>query len=390
MLILLLQTGCWNAREIDELAFVMGIALDKTQNNEIKVTVQIAKPDTHSKTPSGGGGGPEKERPFWVASSTGKTIFEAIRNMAAFSSRRIFWSHIKVIIIGEELAKSDIIEIFDFFGRNPELRLRTWIAVAPGEAGKLMEVVPVMERDPALALERVIDHRNLTGKAYGIMLKDFLEDYLSPDVYPAASRIVLGESSGMPVLVLKGAAIFAEEKMAGWLDDQETRGLLWLKQRMRSSIMVVNCPFEGLPLSIEITGNKAKYTSQLEEGRVRFDIQVKTSGNLTEKSCLTDYNDPENLKVLETTLAEAVNADIQSTINAAQQRWGIDFLGLGQIAHQQHRKGWPEISGQWTNMFKETEISVLVDAEIPNVALFGRPLQPKKPRTNSTEFGGGF
>jgi spore germination protein KC len=296
MLILLLQTGCWNAREIDELAFVMGIALDKTENNEIKVTVQIAKPDTHSKTPSGGGGGPDKERPFWVATSTGKTIFEAIRNMAAFSSRRIFWSHIKVIIIGEELAKSDIIEIFDFFGRNPELRLRTWIAVAPGEASKLMEVVPVMERDPALALERVIDHRKLTGKAYGIMLKDFLEDYLSPDVYPAASRIVLGESAGKPVLSLKGTAVFAERKLAGWLEDQETRGLLWLKKRMSSSIMVVNCPFDGLPLSIEITGTSVKYVSGIEDGRPWFNIQVKASGNLTEKYCLTDYNDDQNLK----------------------------------------------------------------------------------------------
>jgi spore germination protein KC len=242
-----------------------------------------------------------------------------------------------------------------------------------------------MEKDPSLALERVIDKRQLTGKGYGIMLKDFLDDYLSPDVYPVASRIVIGESSGRPVLALKGAAVFAEEKMAGWLEEQETRGLLWLKQRMRSSVMVVNCPFDGLPLSIEITGTSVKYVSGIEDGSPWFNIKVKASGNLTEKSCLTDYNDPQNLKALEDALAGAIEADIRSTIIAAQQRMGFDFLGLGRVVNRQHSKEWSEISGQWSNMFKETEINVLVDAEIPHVALFGRPLQPKKTRTFSTE-----
>ncbi len=138
---MLLQTGCWNAREINELAFVLSIALDKTDDG-FKITAQFAKPDIYSKKPYGGGD--DKGKSFWVLSSTGKTIFEAIRNMASISSRRIFWSHIKVIIISEELARSNTLEIFDFFSRNPELRLRTLVSVTPGEAGKLYEIIPEM------------------------------------------------------------------------------------------------------------------------------------------------------------------------------------------------------------------------------------------------------
>jgi spore germination protein KC len=153
-MIVLLQTGCWNAREINELAFVLSIGLDKTDDG-FKVTAQIAKPATFSKSPTGGGT-TEREKPFWVVSGTGKTIFEAIRSMASISPRRIFWAHIKVIIISERLAKESTLEILDFFSRNPELRLRTLVAVTPGEAVKLYEATPMMEKDPALHLEKII------------------------------------------------------------------------------------------------------------------------------------------------------------------------------------------------------------------------------------------
>lgn len=200
-------TGCWNAREINELALVLSVALDKNDDG-FKVTAQMAKPETYSKTPSGGGGGTEKEKPFWIISGTGKTIFDAVRNMASISSRRIVWSHIKVIIIGEELAKNDIQEIFDFFSRNAELRFRTWIAVTPGEAGKILEIVPIMEKDPSLNIEKITEKTNLIGSACGIMLKDFLEDYMDPYLNPVASRIVLTKQDSKPTVKLEGGTVF--------------------------------------------------------------------------------------------------------------------------------------------------------------------------------------
>ncbi|HEX3012265.1 MAG TPA: Ger(x)C family spore germination protein, partial [Syntrophomonadaceae bacterium] len=69
-------SGCWDAEEINELGFVLSVAIDKAEDG-YKVTAQIAKPETYSKTPSGSGGGSQKEKPFWLVSATGKSIFEA-------------------------------------------------------------------------------------------------------------------------------------------------------------------------------------------------------------------------------------------------------------------------------------------------------------------------
>lgn len=376
---MLLQTGCWNAREINELAFVLSICLDKSDDG-FKITAQFAKSDIYSKTPSGGGSG-EKGKSFWVLSSTGKTIFEAIRNMATMSSRRIFWSHIRVIIISEELASQNTLEIFDFFSRNPELRLRTLVAVTPGEAGQIFQVIPEMEKDPAIYMEKIIQNKNLTGKAYEIMLKDFLEDYLDPNVGPVVSRIVPDKSGSEPVLKTKGAYVFDKNKLAGSLNEEETMGLLWLKNEMNTPVMVVNCPYDDLPVTLEIKKAKSSFTSYFKNGTPYFTIKVNTSAGINEQACITDFNDPEKLDELKKELESSIKKDIQSAITAAVDL-GVDFPGLSRIFHQQHKNEWHQISGEWNEHIKNIQVKIIVKAEIPNMSL-AKPLVPiKTPNEN--------
>lgn len=369
-----LQTGCWNAREINELAFVLSIGIDKADDG-FKVTAQIASPETYSKTPSGTAAG-EKKKPFWMVSSTGKTIFEAIRNMASISSRRIFWSHIKVIIIGEQLARSNTLEIFDFFSRNPELRLRTLVAVTPEEAGKVLEVVPKMDKDPAIYLEKIIENKNLTGKSYGIMLKDFLEDYLDPNVGPVTSRIILDKSKLEPVLKTSGAYVFDGDKLTAPLKEENTRGLLWIRNKMNDSIMVVDCPYDDSPTTLEIKKAKSSFKSYLDNEVPHFTINVNVDAVLTEQSCLTDFNDKQKLGELEKALESDIRKDIESTIAMAKDL-KVDFLGLSRIMHRQHRSEWHQISSNWNKLFRNTEVTVAVKVDINHVSL-AKPLEPIK------------
>lgn len=369
----LLLTGCWNAREINELGFVLSIGIDKTEDG-FKVTAQMASPETFSKSQSGSGG--SQTKPFWIITSSGKTIFEAIRNMASISSRRIFWAHIKVIVISEELARSNTLEIFDFFARNPELRLRTLIAVTPEEAAKIIEVVPEMEKDPALYLEKIIENNNLTGKSYSIMLKDFLEDYLNPNVGPVTSRIILDKSKTSPVVKTSGAYVFDGHKVTASLNEEETRGLLWIKNKMKGSIMVVYCPEDNKPVTLEIKGAKTSYKSYLDKGIPHFTIKVKVNANITEQSCLTDFNDQQELIKLTKALETAIYKDIQSTVTTAKNL-SIDYPSLCRILRRQHDKEWKQISSNWNKIYRDIEVTINVEANINHVSL-AKPLEPIK------------
>lgn len=374
LILSVLQTGCWNAREIDELGFVLSVGLDKIDSG-FKVTVQMASPETYSKTPSGSGT-VQKPKPFWVVTSTGKTIFEAIRNMASISSRRIFWPHIKVIIISEQLARSNTLEIFDFFSRNPELRLRTLVAVTPEEAGKIIDVVPEMEKDPATYLEKIIRSNNLTGKSYSIMLKDFMEDYLDPNVGPVTSRIIFDKSKSEAVLKTSGAYVFDGSKLTAPLREDQTRGLLWIKNKMNDSTMVVNCPYDNMPVTLEIKKAKSSIKSYLDNEVPHFTINVNVSAIITEQACLTDFNDKQNLNELSRALETAISRDIQRTITTAKDMQ-IDFPGLSRIFHRQHKEEWHQISSKWNKLFRNTEVTIDVKVNIHHVSL-AKPMEPIK------------
>lgn len=367
----LLQTGCWDAREIDELAFVLSIGLDKAEDG-FKVTAQIASPDTYSKTPSGSGN--QKAKPYWIISGTGKTIFEAIRNMSAVSSRRIFWSHIKVIVIGEEMARSNTLEIFDFFSRNPEIRLRALVAVTPGEAAKTIDIIPETEKDPSLYMEKIIENRSLNGKSYMVMLKDFLEDYLDPNVGSVTSRITLDKSKSPHFLKSSGAYIFHGGKMSGSLTEGETRGLLWIKNQMKDSIMVVNCPYDYKPVTLEIKKAKTSLKGNLHDGIPNFKIEVSVYANITEQSCYTNFNDVQKLNKLERAMEVSIAKDIKSTVTAAKNEQ-IDFIGLSRTLHSQHKDEWHKISSNWNELFKTSEVNIAVKVDIRHVSL-AKPLQP--------------
>lgn len=374
MMLMLIQTGCWNAREINELAFVLSIGLDKAGDG-FKVTAQIARPDIHSKTPSGGGG-TEKQKPFWTVSSTGKTIFEAIRNMASISSRRIFWSHIKMIVISEQLARGNTLEIFDFLSRNPELRLRTLVAVTPGEAGKLLEFEPMMEKDPSVYMEKLTEHKNLTGKAYSIMIKDFLEDYLDPYAGPVTSRIFIDTSEPEPALKIDGAYVFDGNRLAGSLNSEDTRGLLWIKGKIDDSVMVVDCPYDGLPVTLEIKSAKTNTECYMDNGIPYFTIKISATANLTEQGCTTDFNNPQILEGLKSTLESAIRKDILSTVTMAQTM-DVDFLGFSRKLHSQQKDEWHQVSVNWHELFKSAQVNVIVKADIPGMSL-AKPLVPLK------------
>lgn len=371
--------GCWDANEINELGFVLSVAVDKA-GDSYKVTAQIAQPNSYSKTPSGGSTQTGNAKPFWVISATGESIFQAIRNMAAIAPRRIFWAHIKVIIISEQLARSDIHDLLDFLTRNPELRLRTLLAVTPGEAGKLLEIVPLMEKDPATDLEMIIENRNLTGKGYRNMLKNFLEDYLDPNANPVVPRILISKSENNPVLELNGAAVFQNSKMAGWLDGKETRGLLWVKNETQSTIMVVNCPYDGQPITVEIKSGETSFQSSIENGIPYYQIKVKATGNLVEQGCTTDFTDPQALHELERTLASAIKSDIQSTLTAAQNL-RVDFLGLEEVLHRQHKKEWMQLSENWSEVLPELIFQIDVKAKIPSLSVLAKPMAPNPRHT---------
>lgn len=156
-------TGCLGKREINDLAMVMAVGIDKGENGQVKITTQIVRPaDSRGSTgaPSGQTGDP-----IWSATAESETLFDAIRNLSTFSSRRVFWAHNYAIVINEDYAREGIGDVVDFFTRNPELRMRTWVMVTPDEASKLVSTITGLEVIPGEALNKLFRYNRISVQA---------------------------------------------------------------------------------------------------------------------------------------------------------------------------------------------------------------------------------
>lgn len=79
-----LLSGCWNRRELNELGIVLGLGIDKA-DDEYLVTLQVVNPgEVASKTGSG------QRTPIVVFQEKGENLFEAIRRVTTNSRENVF------------------------------------------------------------------------------------------------------------------------------------------------------------------------------------------------------------------------------------------------------------------------------------------------------------
>ena len=188
LLVISLLSGCLGREEIDDLAMVMSVGIDKDNNGKVLVTTQVARPaDARGNAGAGGGTG----EPIWTAVGEGNTIFEGIRNLARFASRRVYWGHNMVIVMSEEVARDGIVDIIDFFTRNNELRMRTWIVVAEGKANEIISTKTGLEVIPGNSIDLLFRFSPIIAEAPKSNVMSLAAGYVGEHVEPYLATVRL-------------------------------------------------------------------------------------------------------------------------------------------------------------------------------------------------------
>lgn len=370
-LILATTAGCGPV-QINELAIVTAVGLDVGEKDgSYRISAQIVRSaDARGQTgaPSGGTG-----EPIYSIAAEGETIFEAIRNLARFSSRRVYWAHNFVIVINEKLARRGIGEIIDFFTRNPELRMNTWVVVTSNSAGEVVSTVTGLEVVPGQAIDKLFRYNRIVGEAPSTNMMRLFEVYMSKTSHPVLARVELknrGISNKKPMefgslkqVELSGSAVFRKDKMAGWLTTDETKGLLLLIESIDSSIVSVACPRNPAErVTLEVDKQQVRVTPSLKDGKPKFNIHVKAKASLVETGCSVSFNAMRD--ELEAELQKTIKAQLEAVLDKAQHKFRVDFLKLGQVFNNRYPKQWKSFEGRWDEIFAESEVDISLDVKI--------------------------
>jgi spore germination protein KC len=386
LLILIFLTGllggCWDRRELAELAIVLGAGVDRTSEGRIRLTVQIARPSAFF-APGGGGGGGGGEAPgSWVVWAEGETIEDAGRHLTLKVPREIYWGHSIILVIGEDMARKGTRLVTDFFHRNRQPRETTWLMVAKGEAKDFLEAYSALEKTSAQAAGFLA--RMKIG--YSVQSREFAEMLASKGVQPVATRVEVKragitpgpggekEPSKQKQVVLTGVAVFREDKLIGWLDENETRGLLWLKgEVIRRDVVVVPTPGEpAAEASIKIRRAKTTIMPDYDGARPRFNVIIEAEGDMLEQQSREDLATPEKIKALEGAMAGEIRKKATGALEKAQRVYGVDIFGFGDAFHRKYKKEWRKLKNRWDREFTRAEVNISVKARVRDTGLLTR------------------
>ncbi|MFC0211520.1 Ger(x)C family spore germination protein [Paenibacillus chartarius] len=241
LLPLLAVGGCWDKKELNDLAVVMGVGIDKDPRGGIYVTAQVIKPPAKQGGTAGG-----SALPTWSLSERGNTVMDAIHNLNEISPRRLYWSHMQIIIFNEEIAKEGIAPYMSWFSRDPESRTGTYMAVTRGKAADLLNTKIELGNVPAKTMADLIQTASLRQLPTRKMtLRDFTSYLATPGLSPTMDVIDIEYVRGKAeTYVVADVALFKGDRLVGYMKKPDKMGIDMALREYRNALIKGSCPGE--------------------------------------------------------------------------------------------------------------------------------------------------
>ncbi|MEH7073519.1 Ger(x)C family spore germination protein [Neobacillus drentensis] len=364
-------SGCWNRRELNELAIVAALAIDKTGDNYL-VTAQVIDPGQVST--NGGGGG---RAPVTTYSEKGKHIFEAVRRMTTITPRKLYFSHLQMLVISEEVAREGMNNTLDFLTRDPEFRKDFYIVVSRElNASQILKNLSPIEKIPAQKMRSSLEtSQKAWAPTIAIQMDELISSLTSDGSNPVLTGITIkGEGDDGQTLQnveriepfarlkYKNIAVFKKDKLIGWLNEKESKGYNYIKDKVENTVGPIPCEKKG-ELIIEVIRSKTKVKGKFINGKPTIDIQIRSEANIAEVACQIDLTDPNAIRKIEKK-TDKVNINILKTSIARAKKLGVDIYGFGEVIHRTDPKAWKSLKKNWNQEFTHLPITIHSDFKI--------------------------
>lgn len=373
LLIQLFVTGCWSRRELNDLAIAVGIGIDKI-GDQYQVSAQVVLP---SQIAGSKGGSPQS--PVNLYKATGNTVYEALRKITTLSPRKIYISHLRILVLGEALAKEGISDVLDFMSRDTETRNDYFIVVAKNaKAEDALKILTSLEKIPAVRLYSSLEtSEKQWAPTSTVTLGTLITELVSKGKDPILTGVVINgnvdvgqtqknvETVDSPTeLKYSGLAVFKEDKLIGWLNPEESKVYNYLTNKVKSTIFYIQCP-EGKKVSLDVFEARSKIKGSMHNDKPEISIEQHIESDIGEVQCRNlDLTNPKTITELEQIANQKVVHLFETTIKRVQQEYKSDIFGFGEIIHRSDPQAWKKLKDNWDQTFVNLPVSVKTDIKI--------------------------
>lgn len=353
---LLMLTSCWNYREVNDLAIVIGAAIDKGMTENYLLTVELLEV----------GGGQDTEVTSKALSVEGETVFDAVRKLISIERKRGYWGHIRALIVSEEIAAEDLTQVIRFFRQDAETSGDLHIIISKGcRAEDILHADIPHGTDISTSLAQCLESSRFLSKSPSTPLFKLSQE-LKSLISPTLPVVTLIKLKDMTIPVLSGAAVFHNKKLAGYLDGEETKAMLFLKDEIKGGVLVTRK--DPALLSLEILENNTKIKTRNDGKQLALDITVETKAAINEVTCNIEFSDPTVFDEIQRLAEEQLGKKLEDVIDKARSL-RADIFGFGQKIYENNPRKWAEISGNYDEEFTNIRVNIDVNVDIVNTSI---------------------
>lgn len=377
VLILLSLTGCWSNKEIEDLGLIVGTSLDleKQEGDQEESAVQAGRHPhrdrititnqfvTAETTGKGTKTGSTQQKAYNNVSETGDAILPTLRNMVLRIDKRAFAEHSKVIIIGEDLARTlDLQKILDFFNREQEMRPSGLLLIAQNRASKILESKKPMDI-PAFQLVEMTHGHGRTTK----ILPPTTLTKIEGKLHSGASFLLQNVVSTNGEIKFSGAAVIEGKtrKLRGFLNEKEIEGLAWITGKGKGGLVKSVDKKTGQPIIYEVLSMKSNIKPHVDGNNISFDIKIESEGRIAEHWVVSEKTiETEFIKRTEKAIEEEVERLVENVLDKIQHEYKADVSGFGNKLRIKYPHIWKTAKKDWDQTFSEVPIKYEVKITI--------------------------
>ncbi|MDD2377600.1 MAG: Ger(x)C family spore germination protein [Bacilli bacterium] len=377
--IVFLVTGCWNYRELNNLALVSAIGIDE-KDGLYNVSVQIMDPTQQSG--SNNSSSSIEATPIDVHQAQGKTILEALNNIVLEEPKELFFGHTDLVVISDSLAKKGIEDFIDYLLRDRESRKIFPVAIVKNS--NAIDIIKLVTPIEVISAKSISYSLNSVKKINGTVSDRLFDEVLmcmfieGREATITAIELVgpkdKGESKdnqstseASTSFLVSGSAVLLDDKVVGYLSKEESFAYTFMRGLIESSVLSVPCDKEGNYAGITLEKNKTDIKTIIEDDKPVGEINVDIKAVISEFNCKLNLKKNNNITKIEEATNKEMKKILDTTLSKVQKEYKSDIFGFGEYLYKNNYKIWKKYRKDWNNLFSNMEYKIKVKTTIRNV-----------------------
>lgn len=229
-----LLAACWDKTDLNELALVSMIGVDiDPDTGQKNVYFQIINPlsGTSAKGTPGG-----EQAPVYTYRVAGSDFGEISTEIYKLLPRKLFLSHVRLLLISKRTALEGILDIVNFLEMLPSSRSSIPMLIVEGQISDVMYTYTPLERLPSDSIDYrlVLLNRDALLAGSNIKINDFVEQMergnmtvlpmiteMTEAPYSDSGKRSAEIDADRKNFIIEGGAVFRDYRMVGTLNDEQ-------------------------------------------------------------------------------------------------------------------------------------------------------------------------